>query len=287
MSWTTRTPTGIRNVHEREVAATPAEVWELMSAFGTPADRVWPSDRWPALTLSDGVRVGSHGGHGPIRYRVEAVEDGAGLTFRFDPEAGISGAHAFTLAPTSIGTRVMHTMLIDHPGTAVATVIVPLHDALLEDLLDQLEALVAHRELRRRPLPLAVRARRAAVAASQAPPSVPSMRRRALAVATAATLGGIGALHLAWGFGATWPASTAEGLTRTVVGIDDQSRAPGLLACAAVAGALGVAAGSALATTSSSNAVRTIGTIGAGVTSGVLALRGVAGLVQSTVFPTP
>src|SRR5690606_746059 len=127
---------------------------------------VWPCDRWPRLRLSHGLRPGSDGGHGPIRYAVTRVERASALTFALDPAGGISGWHGFTLAPTAAGTRVTHVLVIEGPSATVATVVVPLHDALLEDLLDQLAAAVEHRELTRRPHSLGVRARRALVSAS-------------------------------------------------------------------------------------------------------------------------
>lgn len=166
MRWTTRTTTGLTNIHEREVRACPAEVWEAMSTLSSPQDRVWPRDRWPRLRLSDGLRPGSDGGHGPIRYGVTRVEEGSALTFALDPAGGMSGWHGFTLAPTDAGTRVTHTLAIESPSATVITVVVPLHDALLEDLLDQLAAAVEHRELTRSPHSLGVRARRALVRVS-------------------------------------------------------------------------------------------------------------------------
>lgn len=284
MTWTTRTRHGLRNVHEREVPATPEEVWALMRSLGSDTDRLWPADRWPPLVLSDDLRPGSHGGHGPIRYRVEDVEPGQAVRFAFDRSNGFVGWHEFRVTPVGHGARLTHTLTIERPSPLVEIAIVPLHDALLEDLLDQLDAVVADRPVTRRPLPAPVRARLALVAAAEPPPR-PSSTRRTIATATAATLGAVGALHLVWGLGSPWPFTTREQLARTVVGVPELRHPPGLPACAAVATALGVAAGAAIATTSQRRRLRGAASMGTGIAAGVLGLRGLAGLVTSAALP--
>lgn len=163
--WSTPTTTGLRNVHEREVPIAVEHLWQLVSELGTESDPLWPSDRWPRLRLSDGVSPDSRGGHGPVRYRVDGVEPEGWVRFRFEPETGFRGWHEFRVSPAATGSRLTHIFEIERPSTAVRLVVVPLHDAVLEDLLDQLESVVAGRPVNRRPLSVPVRARRALVAA--------------------------------------------------------------------------------------------------------------------------
>ena len=60
-----------------------------------------------------------------------------------------------------------------------------------------------------------------------------------VALATGATLGAVGALHVAWGRGSTWPYPDHDALADRVVG---RPSAPSPAACYAVAGLLGAAA---------------------------------------------
>lgn len=116
-------------------------------------------------------------------------------------------------------------------------------------------------------------------------PADRSTGRGVLAAAIAASLGGIGALHVAWGLGSTWPTGDPESLARTVVGSPSLEQPPGAVACLTVAGALGIAAAAPLARFSGDARVRRAGhvlTRGAAV---VLAARGTGGLVQSGLFP--
>lgn len=64
--------------------------------------------------------------------------------------------------------------------------------------------------------------------------------RRATSIATAATLAGIGVLHVAWGFGSSFPFRERSTLADVVVG---SNVVPGRRESLAVAGLLGIAAG--------------------------------------------
>lgn len=123
----------IRNVHARDYATSPGP---LLDAMLDPARSIWPSPPWPALKLDRGLTVGSRGGHGPIRYAVEAYEPGRRVRFRFDPKLGLEGWHELAVD----GTRLTHVLELRARGFALLKwllVIRPLHDALLEDLLDR------------------------------------------------------------------------------------------------------------------------------------------------------
>lgn len=86
--------------------------------------------------------VGASGGHGFIRYTVEAYEPGRSITFRFTGPKGLSGTHAFDVREDEGGSVLTHTI-----EGAITTAFVPkwflaiqpLHDALIEDALDNAE----------------------------------------------------------------------------------------------------------------------------------------------------
>ena len=100
-------------------------------------------------------------------------------------------------------------------------------------------------------------------------------------VATSATLAGIGALHVAWGLGSTWPFADETALTDNVVGAPVT---PSPLACFAVAGLLGSAAGLVAGLPSRTSRV---GTLGRATVATVLATRGFLGLAGRTDLVSP
>ncbi|GLZ29744.1 hypothetical protein Lesp02_19340 [Lentzea sp. NBRC 105346] len=127
----------IKNIHERV----------LPGAAGPLIDRLtelWPP-QWGQLKFDRPFGVGADGGHGPIRYSCTAFEPGRRVEFTFAPVMGLNGTHTFV----ADGNVLRHT-LVGTPrlGTRLrwALVIRWLHDACLEDLLDN-----AERELGREP----------------------------------------------------------------------------------------------------------------------------------------
>lgn len=134
----------VLNIHERDLDATPAEVGRLIDALSSPADVLWPSRQWPAIRFDRPLQVGAAGGHGPIRYFVESYEPGHRVQFRFTGPRGFLGFHALEVQEIAPGrTRLRHVLEMETEGPAVLTwplVFRWLHDALLEDCLDQAEA---------------------------------------------------------------------------------------------------------------------------------------------------
>ena len=132
------------NVHHRLLHASPARVSELLASLGSPDDCLWPRNGWPRMRLDGPVAPGAAGGHGPIRYRVEAWQPGRLVRFRFAGMRGVEGWHAFEILDATPHHCVLeHRMEARLGGTTAlkwACFIRPLHDACVEDALSQAQA---------------------------------------------------------------------------------------------------------------------------------------------------
>ena len=129
----------VTNVHERLLPASPAQVGQLLDSLASPDDRLWPRTDWPPMRFDRPLQVGAAGGHGPIRYQVEAYDPGRRVQFRFTGPAGFDGFHAFEVMPRPDGHALLrHEIHMVARGPALVTwplVFRPLHDALMEDAL--------------------------------------------------------------------------------------------------------------------------------------------------------
>ncbi|MCR6484700.1 SRPBCC family protein [Amycolatopsis sp. OK19-0408] len=127
----------VRNVHTRRFPGASAHLIPLLDTLGTPGDRLWPVAGWPPTRL-DGPRVpGTTAGHGPVRYVLEEAAPDR-LRFRFTAPRGVEGHHEFTVD----GDALTHVLAASLHGPARLTwplFFRPMHDALLEDLLDRAE----------------------------------------------------------------------------------------------------------------------------------------------------
>jgi hypothetical protein len=141
----------VLNVHTRVIACPAERIGVLLDQVGGPADRLWPSPAWWPMQLTgldgDRLAVGASGGHGPIRYAVEEYEPGRRVRLRFDPVVGLDGYHEASVEPLdadpdgSPRCRVTHVIRARSATPRIRVtwpvLIRPLHDAVLEDLLDR------------------------------------------------------------------------------------------------------------------------------------------------------
>ncbi|GAB3301545.1 SRPBCC family protein [Epidermidibacterium keratini] len=100
------------------------------------------------MTLDRPLGVGADGGHGAIRYRVVEHDPGRRVRFEVHSVRGISGFHEFTITDLGDGALLRHDLRCGLRGVMrlVGPVVVePLHDAVLEDLLDNAERLAVGR----------------------------------------------------------------------------------------------------------------------------------------------
>jgi hypothetical protein len=124
----------IRNQHERTVAAAPERITELIADF----DRIWPTQIAPAPRLL---------GHGRYDVGIMAWEEfdrpGAERAFRVTRPDELQAEHWFELRPADGAIMVRHTVEGSADGryeTIWRERIEPLHDLILEALLDNIEA---------------------------------------------------------------------------------------------------------------------------------------------------
>ena len=136
----------VTNVHSRRLDCDLDSIGALVDSLSSPDDRLWPRERWPAMRFDGPLAVGARGGHGPIRYVVDAYEQGRRAKFRFTGPAGFHGHHGFEVLEGSgvdeqVPTVVLrHELRMNTSGWATVSwplLYRPLHDALLEDALDQ------------------------------------------------------------------------------------------------------------------------------------------------------
>jgi hypothetical protein len=144
----------IVNVHERILPATIDEVGALLDGLAGPGDRLWPEDLWPGLPLrfDRPLGVGARGGHGPVRYQVEEYEPGRRVVFRFSEKMGLDGTHRLEVDDSQGVTELRHVLegRLTNAKAIRRWLLVtrPMHDAVLEDLLDHAELAVTGRVLR-------------------------------------------------------------------------------------------------------------------------------------------
>jgi hypothetical protein len=126
----------IRNRHERIVAAPPEQITDLVADF----DRIWPTQIAPA-PRRQGHRLYDAG----LMLWEEFDRPGAVRAFRVVRPDGLQGEHWFELEPAEGATVLRHTIEGRAAGEYQAIWrerIEPLHDQILEALLDKVEAAV-------------------------------------------------------------------------------------------------------------------------------------------------
>jgi len=134
----------VENIHERELHTSKAHIGALIDSLASKEDRLWPSQTWPRMRFDRPLGVGASGGHGPIRYQVEAYDPGLSIKFRFTGPRGFNGYHGFSIVrQDDHPIKLRHIVEMNTRGVALFSwplLIQPLHDALLEDALTQAEA---------------------------------------------------------------------------------------------------------------------------------------------------
>ena len=133
----------VLNIHKRIIDQPKNKVVEMIKTLSTEEDRIWPSEKWPAMKFREGLKIGAKGGHGPIRYLVETYQPSEVIQFRFSKPNGFNGIHKFEVNElTDAKTEIKHTIDMNTAGKGTLSWILgirSLHNALIEDAFDKLE----------------------------------------------------------------------------------------------------------------------------------------------------
>ena len=133
----------IVNIHKRVIDQPIAVIASLFETLSSSNDSMLATDKWPAMFLDKGLKVGSKGGHGIIRYSVIKYQPGECIRFRFSRPIGFDGDHEFKISALGAHqTELRHEINMRLRGQAYLTwplVIRWLHDAYIEDAFDRVE----------------------------------------------------------------------------------------------------------------------------------------------------
>ena len=133
----------VLNVHKRIINQPKEEVLKLLKTLATQDDKIWPDKKWPAIRFKEGLKEGSKGGHGIIRYNITEYNFEDSIYFKFTKPSGFDGYHSFKINELGHNkTEVIHCIDMKTYGMSTFSWIVIirwLHDALIEDALDKIE----------------------------------------------------------------------------------------------------------------------------------------------------
>lgn len=138
----------VLNIHTRKLAEPRERVLALLTTLSSENDRIWPDENWPKMRFEDGMKTGSDGGHGPIRYKLVEYNPNGNIVFNFQKPVGFNGIHKLEVsAIDSSNTEIRHTIDMTTTGTGTflwSVAIGPLHNALIEDAFDKIQDQFGH-----------------------------------------------------------------------------------------------------------------------------------------------
>jgi hypothetical protein len=120
----------IHNVHEREVGDAGAAIDRI--------EEVWPGERWTRLRLDRPLGVGARSGRAVVREEVVEYAPLERVVFRITQPKGLVAQHRFD-AQSGVLRHTIEGHAEGWMRLGWPLVVAPLHDALLEDLLDRAE----------------------------------------------------------------------------------------------------------------------------------------------------
>ncbi len=99
----------VRNIHRRTIKHPKQKVSELFKTLATTNDLIWPNENWPAIRFKDGLKIGSYGGHGVIRYTIIDLKNGEHIKFQFVRPIGFNGTHQLdVMSIDDYSTEISH-----------------------------------------------------------------------------------------------------------------------------------------------------------------------------------
>lgn len=132
----------ISNIHTRLINQPIVKVAEIFSTLSSENDMMLAIDKWSPMILDNGLKVGSKGGHGRMKYTVQEYNPGKSIKFQFD-QKGFDGFHKLEIAEINENTTLLeHTVQMNATGSGMliwSLAIRFLHDAYIEDSFDKVE----------------------------------------------------------------------------------------------------------------------------------------------------
>ncbi|WP_298902798.1 hypothetical protein [uncultured Psychroserpens sp.] len=135
------------NIHKRKIRASQDNVSALFRTLATSNDLIWPIDKWPAIRFKNGLKIGSKGGHGRIRYTIVEFDECTHIKFEFTKPDGFYGTHALNIKAISENeceiSHVINARTSLKASFYWLFIIKWLHNALIEDAFDKVENYVS------------------------------------------------------------------------------------------------------------------------------------------------
>lgn len=133
----------VTNIHKRTISQPKEKVSQLFRTIATNNDLVWPFENWPAMKFKNGLKIGSKGGHGRIRYSIIEFIEGEYIKFQFSKPDGFNGTHELKVESINDKTTEISHIIsanLSFKATFFWLLIIRwLHDALIEDAFDKIE----------------------------------------------------------------------------------------------------------------------------------------------------
>lgn len=131
------------NIHKRTLQQPKEIVSQLFKTLATDNDLVWPYENWPAMRFKGGMKVGSKGGHGAIRYTIIDLKADEYIRFQFSKPDGFNGTHELIIeSKIKDVTEIRHAIRMNTSFKATILWLFSirwLHDALIEEAFDKVE----------------------------------------------------------------------------------------------------------------------------------------------------
>jgi hypothetical protein len=83
----------IINIHTRTINQAKSKIAEIFGTLSSKNDQILATEKWSPMILDAGLKIGSKGGHGPIRYTVLDYQKGDFIVFGFSKPKGFNGFH--------------------------------------------------------------------------------------------------------------------------------------------------------------------------------------------------